>query len=382
MKIGILTHYYLTHNFGGILQAYALTRFLNDNGFDAEQIRYSSRDSSPSVPARRFSESINPSVLLHSLIDHIYRDQGKKCMSLLEKRYQLFGEFEREIPHGERVFFRDTIKDSNLLYDCFIVGSDQVWNPLWSDDSFFLSFCDEGKPKIAYSASVGSLSLTENEKVPFKKYLPSYLAISLRESETKKMLESFLSGCDLHLTVDPTMLLSRSDWDVICPDRIIQEDYVLYYCLSDDENARSLVSEYAKIHHCKIVNIPNRHGVKTSREDIYFGDYALFDISPKDFISLIKYTRCVFTNSFHACVFSCIYEKVFFAFKRKGETDMSDRIHTLCGMYHCEERFCDTEEKLKVQYLEEVVVRDSKLIPPEGMIQKSKTFLFHHLERL
>lgn len=58
-----------------------------------------------------------------------------------------------------------------------------------------------------------------------------------------------------------------------------------------------------------LVNIP----YLSSKYKVFndFGDVKLSDVSPKKFLSLIKYSHCVFTDSFHACVFSYIYEKIF-----------------------------------------------------------------------
>ena len=40
MKVGIVTHYYKSKNYGGNLQAYALTSYLSSCGYEAEQICY------------------------------------------------------------------------------------------------------------------------------------------------------------------------------------------------------------------------------------------------------------------------------------------------------------------------------------------------------
>ena len=37
-KIGIITYYYNSINYGGVLQAYALTKVLQELGYNAEQI--------------------------------------------------------------------------------------------------------------------------------------------------------------------------------------------------------------------------------------------------------------------------------------------------------------------------------------------------------
>ena len=46
-KTGVLTYYYKTHNYGGMLQSYALPYFLNKNGVITEQICYVRNDERP-----------------------------------------------------------------------------------------------------------------------------------------------------------------------------------------------------------------------------------------------------------------------------------------------------------------------------------------------
>ena len=88
--------------------------------------------------------------------------------------------------------------------------------------------------------------------------------------------------------------------------------------------------------------------------DEKFGDVKLYDVSPGEFVSLIKYSDCVFTDSFHACVFSNIYEKNFFVFPRSGADKMSNRITSLISLFHNQERFCDSSEKQSMEYINSI----------------------------
>ena len=78
--------------------------------------------------------------------------------------------------------------------------------------------------------------------------------------------------------------------------------------------------------------------------DLRFGDLQLYEISPSDFISLIKYSLAVFTDSFHACVFSQIYKKQYYVFSRKGKKEMSNRLETFTQIFHSDHHYFSDEK--------------------------------------
>ena len=81
--------------------------------------------------------------------------------------------------------------------------------------------------------------------------------------------------------------------------------------------------------------------------DEKFGDIVLFDVTPNDFISLIKYATFVFTDSFHACVFSNIYSTPYVVFDRQFEgRSMSSRIDDLLSLYNSQNRFIKSLENI------------------------------------
>ena len=68
-----------------------------------------------------------------------------------------------------------------------------------------------------------------------------------------------------------------------------------------------------------------------------FGDYRLYDISPCEFISLIKYSKYIFTDSFHATAFSHLYKKEFVVFSPDGNQSRV-RMDSLTEMFKTTER--------------------------------------------
>ena len=77
----------------------------------------------------------------------------------------------------------------------------------------------------------------------------------------------------------------------------------------------------------------------------------MFDLTPGQFIGLIKNAKYVFTDSFHATVFSFIYQKQYFVFNRDAKGAMNSRIKNITDLFHSSERFCDRKGQESLQYI-------------------------------
>ena len=379
MKIGILTHYYNTKNYGGLLQAYALVEFLRKNGFDAEQICYKlsgepfgAKDKQPEPPISFFERA------KRSLK---YRLSWKRryFKRYLLPRYDKFTEFQNRIPHSKKSYDKETIGNADG-YDCYITGSDQVWNFQWFNPAFFLEFVQSPKKKIAYAASAGKSSFTEEEKAYLEAVLPSFDAISVRESDLVDVLKEIKGAKPAEYVLDSTLLLRTEDWDKIAAERLIEEKYAFCFFLGNDDEMKKLAASYAKEHGLKLALIP--HTGWMNQFDLKFGDKRIDLAGPGDFVSLIKHAECVFTDSFHATAFSMQYQKEVFVFGRLGAQGMSSRIYTLTKLFGCEANFCDSEEKRTLAYVDSLEKIDytKRRDAFEQMRQKSSQFLLNQLK--
>lgn len=171
---------------------------------------------------------------------------------------------------------------------------------------------------------MGKSCFTIQEKEYLSECLSSFDAISVREHDLVAALSNLNKGRKLECVVDPTLLLSRDDWNEIVAERIIKEEYLFCYFLGADDRLREIANQYAKNHRLKIVTIPFANETFNG-VDFIFANYRLFDAGPQEFISLIKHASCVFTDSFHATVFSLFYQRKFFAFERSASKGMSSR---------------------------------------------------------
>lgn len=355
MKIGIITHYHKSKNYGGNLQAYALCRLLTKNGYEAEQICYEMI--MPSVKKKSIGKRIKRvltcknSLFFVKIFDRITAKVKKHAISCeKQKRDAAFLHFNRKlIPHTEKDYTEENIRDCVDLFDTFITGSDQVWNPLYYSSPFFLNFVPSEKRKLAYAASIGCESLTDAQKAIFQNSLTDYKAISVREGDAVALLREF-TPLPIQVALDPTLVLEREDWDAVASERLIEGDYLFCYFLGYNRKERKLAKKYAKKNGLKIVSIPMiLYGYSVI--DWNFGDVKLNYASPQDFISLIKYAKCVFTDSFHAVVFSNIYQKQYFVFNRSKQGEMSTRIVDITALFGQEERFCRDKTREKLAYI-------------------------------
>lgn len=353
-KIGIVTHYYKSKNYGGNLQAYALCEFLNKN-YIAEQICYNQECSKSDY--KKYLKS--PIVFVKKVCRKcwakfkkvINRKNAKKIELLLEERNRKFTEFNKGICHSTIVYNEYSINQALKEYDLFITGSDQVWHPAAVNDAYLLNFV-QGKPKISYAASLSVDSLTPQDEERMRQAIEDYTAISVREESAVSLLQP-LAKQPVVWVLDPVFLLSKEEWSSFPCDINIEKKYLLCYFLGGDKKARRLAKEYAKKYDLQLVNIAYASG-EYNQADRMFGDMKLTDVSPTDFVALIKNAELIFTDSFHAMAYSLIFEKNYFVFTRKNGFKMGSRIYSLSKLYQTENRFCNTKERMSLIYLENV----------------------------
>ncbi len=376
--------FYGSRNYGGCLQAYALQKFLEQNGFDAEQINFKkTATASGKINKIRRIMSLSPSVLAEKL----KRRTSKKSVSAAgfslencQKRADAFDKFKKDFVRSSDVVYSSAnIKNAEQVYDTFVVGSDQVWNEVTADSPYLLGFADEKKQKISYAASISQEKLSSYAKRVFKNALVQFDAVSVREERAVQLL-SECGDEKIEWVLDPTFLLDKVHWDGIAEQNMYEFPYLFCYFLSDDIRLRSAAESYAACHGLKIITLPFLQN-KPNAADSDFGDIKLWNISPTGFLSLIKNAEAVFTDSFHSTVFSYIFEKQFFTFARK-EGNTNSRIKSLLLVTDKSERLCDISSADVMGDIQNLAAADYKEKPQilNEMLQKSKDFLINNLK--
>lgn len=339
-RIGICTLYYNNNNYGAILQAYSLVNILQKMGYEAELISYYDH---PKM------------VRILSNIRKEVRSIKNGCNFAM--REDTIRNFKSSIP-SSKLYYPNTIKKTNAFYDCFITGSDQVWNPSWINNFFSLEFVDDSKKTVAYAASTGKIKLNFEQQEKLKKALDNTDFISVREKESIPSLQS-LTTKEIKYVLDPTLLIPWEEWTKVCSKRRINENYMFCYFLGGDNHLREVAKEYARKRKLKIASLPNMNGYYR-KVDEGFGEYPLYDVSPLDFLSLIKYSSFVMTDSFHATIFSHIFRRPFIC-SGGGKDEMGCRMRSVTKLFGTEEHYIEEHWMVSEKELFDLEKFDGKI---------------------
>ena len=296
--------FHAPHNYGSMLQAYALQYTLGRLGFDNEIINLRTpRQRAMYGPVSHCPESGAKNL--------VRRVMAAPFMGGLRKRYGLFEKFLQDnLKLTKEYDSLEELKRADLRYDCFISGGDQIWNtaPTDFDWSYYLPFVKEGI-RISYAVSMGPRSreqVTERETV--RKYLSAYDHISVREEETRKLVEE-LTGKKAELVLDPVLLLEPEEWDKhLDPNPIIKGDYILLYTPGFNKETFDAASKIRRITHLPVINT-----IFKPQSLLYPDIKHKFDVGPWEFLNLLKYSKMVVSGSYHAVIFSMLYDKDFIA---------------------------------------------------------------------
>lgn len=320
---------YKEYNYGGVLQFYALQQAIKKMGVEADVIKASAEKN---ICYKWSFTSFFKKALLKPLMVYFHLKRKVFFSQNLSSRISKTNAFKKEFCLPEKKY-----NASKNIYDAYICGSDQIWNPGWARERAFLSFAPSSSKKIIYAASIGCESLSEFQKKCFKPYVEKIDCISVREHSAKKILDSFIEGKNIDVVLDPTLLLTVDEWNRLTVN-VNLSNYIFIYFLGDFEKHKESLVNFAKITKKKIVNIYCASFEKIDKEP--FGDILIKDADPRMFISLVKNASIIFTDSFHASVFSVLFKKNFYVLKRHG-CCMHGRIETLFENFKLSSRIID-----------------------------------------
>lgn len=306
--IGVLT-FHASHNYGSMLQAYALQHVLCNMGYKCEIINFRKEEQKKMyLPIHKKGPVLQRIVRTLTLFPYL-----KDC----NRKYQLFENFlANDLILSEKEYSTlQEIENDNLSYDYYITGSDQIWNPVcWDFDwIYFLPFVKAGR-KIAYAPSMGNGYLPDEIMYKhcskFHQLINQYDFLSVRETGTLKRVEA-LTNKEIELVLDPTLLVDVSHWEnLISKEPLIKGEYIFLYSPSFNLETFDMVRNIASRMKLKVV-ISQLYG----REITYkYGEFVKYlSVGPKEFLNLCKNASLVCGNSFHLIVFSILFKTPFWA---------------------------------------------------------------------
>ncbi len=317
MTIGTLT-YHKADNYGAVLQAYALCQYLYEQGYNAGNIDYW-----PQHHADVYKLWCWDNNYFH------YQGIRGKVKYLCFFPSILLRNCRRKYNFNK--FRKKTMRtvEPGAKYDVVFYGSDTIWNR-WNLNTHYSGFDSTywgadniaAKYRFSYASSMGNVIDDEATEKQCKKYLTQFDKISVRERPLKKKLEEW-GFENIQIAVDPTMLLSQNSWNLLASREKVKGDYVLCYNLERSDICNDLAEKISKERNMRVIQLTALVS-KVSSQDIF--DTA----GPLEFLSLFKHASYVVTSSFHGCVFSIIFNKLF-CFHSDVETERITSLLHSCG---------------------------------------------------
>lgn len=300
LKIGLLT-FHGSHNYGSVLQSFAMVKVLESLGYEVQIINL--RNEEQLKTYRIFSGRYKT---VGDVIRFLFT-----CILYprLKRRYDKYEEFINHVLPITRKEYRSgkELMAEHLDYDIYMTGSDQVWNPACQDfeSAYYLDFADRKALRIAYAPSLGKNSFGQEELRLIQSLLKNIDYISCREQDGVNILKSLTDKLVAHVC-DPVVLLGREGWEKMLAEPDLDKPYILTYFLNNNHGDRSLTDYFRK-----------KTGYKVIALNEYIRDFfepvrMACDRSPAEFVGLFRYASLIYTNSFHGTVFATLFNRPFY----------------------------------------------------------------------
>ena len=349
-KIGQLT-FHGSHNYGSVLQAYALSRKLQLLGHDVEIINLR-----PQTQKDAYQ-------IIRSWDKGIYKVFRYMIYPLLNKRYLNFERFITNVLPITSKEYNTTkeLKTESFDYDIFVCGGDQIWNPACQDfeTAYYLQFLNENcnVRKISYAPSLGKTKFEPEVLNNISKWLETFDFISVREKRGAELLKS-LTDKSVYNVCDPVLLLEREEWMKMAVTPKYKKPYILVYFLENNHGRRDLI-EYLRAtlkYEVVILNEYIRDFVKPY--------HKAYHISPEEFVGLFLNASFVYTNSFHGTAFATHF-----------------RIPFLTAIAENQASAVNNNDSRKVDYLKKIGLEDRLYTSGQPAKEKLLKVNFQNSER-
>ncbi len=293
MKIGILT-FHRAHNYGAVLQCYALQNVLSHLGNETYIIDYRQpvieKYITPCYLPWLFKKILKPWLLPQFI---------KKAKSIRRKE-SMFDSFRKRFLNLTCKCSENSIPKN---FDVYVIGSDQVWSNICSEyyDKVYSGFFHRNLNSKLYGYAISTnLNYLQNLNTDTLKCIcNNFDYLSFRETANYEYLKKFCTNnSGVHL--DPTLLTDSSFWDPIINKNWNNKKYVLLYQVRPYEGSYDLLykkaSDFARLNNLELF------------------DFTDMSYSVDDFVTAHKFAACIFTTSFHSTVFSIIFKRPFYSF--------------------------------------------------------------------
>lgn len=360
-KIGIIT-FHRAHNYGAMLQAYALQEYLKK--YDVKIIDFNDKNINRCYKIIRVNEKNVKGNIKSIISDMLFLNKNIR-------RYYFFNKFlKNNMKLTQKYKSKKSLMVNYPKFDIYITGSDQVWNPNIVgkiDDIYTLNFGEKKIKRISYAASIGISKLKKSDYEKLIEDINKIDKISVRERSAKELLEKKIVKKNIEVVLDPTFLIKKEEWEKKFRNKfLIKEEYIFAYEVDYNEEYIKIVNELSKRTNLKVVYFEKRNkGYNKVLKNMYCS-------GPKEFVMYLKNAKYVVTSSFHATAFSIIFNKNLWVVAHKVTGSRTADLLKMCKL---ENRIVKSySEFLQNEYDEEIdYEKVNKII--EKMRKKSTLWL-------
>lgn len=317
INVGTIT-FHCSYNYGSALQTFALKALLEKKKYVVNVIDFIHKKDFEQYRLFRTSVYLkNPKSFIGDILFLKKNYKRKRNFEIFAKKYFNLTK--------KRYYNYKDMKELNNEFDIFICGSDQIWNldcTQGVEPAYFLKFANKDKLKIAYAPSLAHVKFAKNYDADLKKAIKDLDYISIREESTLPLIQP-LTEKKVSVVLDPTLLLDQKDYELIINQEKQDNEYIFVYMLEYSAGLVKYCNEFSSKKGIKVIYIASNKfsGIKGKN---------VFGIGPDKFLKYIKEAKYIITNSFHATVFSIIFNKKFVTFTtKKSSSRMVDLLDSL-----------------------------------------------------
>ena len=300
-SVQIITRHFIP-NYGSLLQSVASVKIFEELGYQSQIIDYIPKTESILGNTTAYACNFSKNFLKRAAFWILKLPD--QCIKALRFR----GLRKHYVKQTKRFSSLKALTAYDFKNDYLCSGSDQLWGFVNDeksiDPAYFLEFAKPESVCFAYSSSFGRTDFNEEYYKRLNEYLKKFSFITVREQSGVELIEMQTPYSAEHV-LDPTLTVSREFWLDFANKPIKRKPYLLIYHLRRNKNLENYAAKLAKKNGWQILR------VSTSIYDLIKQGKTQLLKDPKTVLSLFKNAECVVTDSFHATVFSLIFNRQF-----------------------------------------------------------------------
>ncbi|MBO5568668.1 MAG: polysaccharide pyruvyl transferase family protein [Clostridia bacterium] len=311
-------------NYGSALQTWALHQAIKKLGHMPVLVDYC-----PDVLADK--DPLNPFGNMWDQ-DEESRRMVELTMPAIRANYDKFDNF-----YHQR-FDRTSVKYNSQNFcdivaeklDGFVCGSDTIFcidEFKGFEDGYYANYPEMKRNSVSYAASFGDSTFDSASFGVLNQRLTNFKAIGIRENAMLDYVREHTS-VPVSRTIDPTLLLTLTDYDRLASERQTNNPYLLLYARRYDPKMEQYAEKIANERGLKIVEISLRAANAEK------GHIMRYDAGVEEFLSLVKHSSFVVTNSFHGLIFAVQYSRPMVVFTREQADSKINEVLELFDVMH------------------------------------------------